>query len=158
MQLVYNLLVVLHFIGLASLLGGFLVQMSSPTKVVNPAMLHGALTQLVTGLAMVGMAESGLVEDTDINTTKVEAEVLDLKGCFVTPGLIDAHVHMGTYNEGFPESMQDANDMVDPVVPQLRILDAVYQDDTAFGDALAGGVTCVQTLPGSANIIGGQGA
>ncbi|NLK19955.1 MAG: amidohydrolase family protein, partial [Synergistaceae bacterium] len=45
-----------------------------------------------------------------------------------------------------------------PVVPHLRILDAIYQDDTAFDDALAGGVTCVQTLPGSANIIGGQGA
>ncbi len=85
-------------------------------------------------------------------------EVIDAAKMVVTPGLIDAHTHIGTYCEGFPEGMADANDMVDPVVPQLRILDAVYQDDTAFGDALAGGVTCVQTLPGSANIIGGQGA
>lgn len=85
------------------------------------------------------------------------AEVLDLKGKTVTPGLIDAHVHMGTYNEGFPEDMQDANDMVDPVLPQLRVLDALYPDDTSFSDALAGGVTCVQTLPGSGNVIGGQG-
>lgn len=78
MQLVYNLLVVFHFIGLASLLGGFLVQMSSATKVVNPAMLHGALTQLVTGLAIVGMAESGLVDDTEINTTKVGIKLVIL--------------------------------------------------------------------------------
>lgn len=85
-------------------------------------------------------------------------EVIDASKMVATPGLIDAHTHIGTYCEGFPEGMADANDMVDPVVPQLRILDAVYQDDTAFGDALAGGVTCVQTLPGSANIIGGQGA
>jgi len=63
MQIVYDLLVILHFIGLASLLGGFLVQMSSAEKGVNPAMLHGALTQLVTGLLMVGLIESGAVDE-----------------------------------------------------------------------------------------------
>ncbi len=85
-------------------------------------------------------------------------EVIDASKLVVTPGLIDAHTHIGTYCEGFPAEMEDANDMVNPVAPQLRILDAIYQDDTAFADALAGGVTCVQTLPGSGNVIGGQGA
>jgi imidazolonepropionase-like amidohydrolase len=85
------------------------------------------------------------------------AEIVDCRGRTVTPGLIDAHVHMGAYSEGFPEDMQDANDMVEPVLPQLRILDALYPGDVAFSDALAGGVTCVQTLPGSGNVIGGQG-
>ncbi len=89
---------------------------------------------------------------------KDASEVLDASAFVVTPGLIDAHTHIGTYCEGFPVGMADANDMVNPVAPQLRILDAIYQDDTAFEDALAGGVTCVQTLPGSGNIIGGQGA
>lgn len=85
------------------------------------------------------------------------AEVVDLKGLIVTPGLIDAHVHIGTHCEGFPADMQDTNEITDPVTPPLRALDAVYPDDTAFKDALSGGVTCVQTLPGSANVIGGQG-
>ena len=85
-------------------------------------------------------------------------EVIDASKLVVTPGLIDAHTHIGTYCEGFPAEMEDANDMVNPVAPQLRILDAIYQDDTAVADALAGGVTCVQTLPGSGNVIGGQGA
>ncbi len=66
-QFVYNVLLVLHFVGLASLLGGFLVQMKSPDKGVNPAMLHGAITQLVTGVLMVGLAESGaVVENLDM--------------------------------------------------------------------------------------------
>jgi NO-binding membrane sensor protein with MHYT domain len=60
MDFVYNLILVLHFIGLASVVGGFLVQMKSPDKGVNPAMLHGAITQLVTGLLLVGLPEMGL--------------------------------------------------------------------------------------------------
>lgn len=64
MSFVYNLLVVLHFIGLASVVGGFLVQMRYAEKGVNPAMLHGALTQLVTGVLMVGMIEMGMVDET----------------------------------------------------------------------------------------------
>ena len=61
MDFVYNLIVVLHFIGLAALLGGFIVQMKSSEKGVNPAMLHGALTQLVTGVLLVGLASANLV-------------------------------------------------------------------------------------------------
>ena len=60
MDFVYGLILILHFIGLASVVGGFLVQMRSPQKGVNPAMLHGALTQLVTGLLLVGLPEMGV--------------------------------------------------------------------------------------------------
>lgn len=56
MEFIYNVLVVLHFIGLASLIGGFLVQISTSPRVVNNAMFHGALTQLVTGVLLVGLA------------------------------------------------------------------------------------------------------
>lgn len=76
MAFLYNVLVVLHFIGLASLLGGFLVQMRSADKGVNPAMLHGALTQLVTGLLMVGIVEAGLLPDETIDTMKVTVKLV----------------------------------------------------------------------------------
>lgn len=56
MEFLDNLLVVLHFIGLAALIGGFLVQIKDPVRVVNNAMFHGALTQLVTGVLLVGLA------------------------------------------------------------------------------------------------------
>jgi len=125
------------------------------------AILAGALE---TGLGTVYSNATVFVENGRITGVaegldpKNADEVIDASEMIVTPGFIDAHTHIGTYCEGFPEEMADANDMVNPVAPHLRILDAVYQDDTAFADALAGGVTCVQTLPGSGNIIGGQGA
>lgn len=125
------------------------------------AILAGALE---TGLGTVYSNATVFIENGRITGVaegldpKNADEVIDATEMVVTPGFIDAHTHIGTYCEGFPESMEDANDMVNPVAPHLRILDAIYQDDTAFADALSGGVTCVQTLPGSGNIIGGQGA
>ena len=60
MDIVYDIILILHFIGLASVVGGFLVQMKSTDRGVNPAMVHGALTQLVTGLLLVGLPEMGV--------------------------------------------------------------------------------------------------
>jgi hypothetical protein len=65
-EIVYDLVVVLHFVGLASLLGGVLVQLrSSGERRILPAMNHGALTQLVTGLVIVGLGEAVLDRDYD---------------------------------------------------------------------------------------------
>lgn len=75
MEFVYNLFLVLHFIGLAMLFGGFMVQVSSPDKGVNRTMRDGALTQLVTGLVMVGIAESGAVDE-PMNRTVVGIKLL----------------------------------------------------------------------------------
>ena len=71
MEIAYNILVILHFVGLASLLGGVMVQfrpLAAGKGVVNAAMFHGVLTQLVTGLLMVGIAEMG---DGDVNHMKI---------------------------------------------------------------------------------------
>ena len=77
MTFVYNALVVLHFIGLASLIGGFLVQMRSAEKGINPAMWHGALTQVVTGVLLVGIASAGLLgEDETVNHQKVGVKLV----------------------------------------------------------------------------------
>ncbi|MEV7421255.1 MULTISPECIES: hypothetical protein [unclassified Streptomyces] len=61
MDVLINLFVALHIIGIASLLGGFLTQMksmSAGTARFSPAMLHGALTMLITGMALVGLNQA----------------------------------------------------------------------------------------------------
>jgi len=64
MEILHDVLVFLHFIGLAALFGGLFAQIRSEPRVVNAGVLHGALTQVVTGLLLVGVLE-GLDEEVD---------------------------------------------------------------------------------------------
>lgn len=80
--------------------------------------------------------------------------VHDLQGKTVVPGFIDAHTHLGIYEEIFAEG-DDTNEATEPVTPELRALDAVNPFDIAFKDALSGGITTVMSGPGSANVICG---
>ncbi|MHA6511165.1 hypothetical protein [Tessaracoccus sp. Z1128] len=68
MDILRDLLLLLHFVGFAALFGGAFVQIKGPGRSVNAAMVHGVLTQLVTGLLLVGIAEMG---DADVNQVKV---------------------------------------------------------------------------------------
>jgi hypothetical protein len=64
-----HLFLFLHFVGLASLLGGFLTQMAAAEKRVVPAMLHGAITQLVTGVVLVGVDRN--IDGEHVNNAKI---------------------------------------------------------------------------------------
>ncbi|OQX54209.1 MAG: amidohydrolase [Candidatus Cloacimonas sp. 4484_209] len=83
-------------------------------------------------------------------------KVFDLRKKIVTPGLIDAHCHVGIFGEGTGWAGEDGNEMTDPWTPHLRAIDAVYPEDEGFNDAVKGGITAVFTGPGSGNVIGGQ--
>jgi imidazolonepropionase-like amidohydrolase len=83
-------------------------------------------------------------------------EVIDAKGCYVLPGFVDAHCHVGMWEDSVGFEGDDGNETTDPVTPHLRAIDAVYHEDRAFKEAREGGVTTVVTGPGSANVIGGQ--
>ena len=72
------------------------------------------------------------------------------------PGIIDAHTHIGVYEEGIGFEGADGNEMTNPATPHIRALDAVNPADKAFAGARAGGVTSLAVAPGSANVIGGQ--
>jgi imidazolonepropionase-like amidohydrolase len=82
--------------------------------------------------------------------------VIDARGKYITPGFIDAHTHIGLEEEIYRVEGDDVNETTDPLTPQLRAVDGVNFFDLAFGDALRGGVTRAMSMPGSANIIGGQ--
>ena len=84
------------------------------------------------------------------------AEVIDATNKVVTPGLIDAHCHVGLFPDGIGREYSDGNELTDPVTPHLRALDAVHPEDQAFKELVAAGVTTVLTGPGSGNLIGGQ--
>jgi imidazolonepropionase-like amidohydrolase len=86
-----------------------------------------------------------------------EAEVIDAAGRILTPGLIDPHGHAGVYEEGLGWEGADGNEAVDPVTPHVRALDGINPHDEGILEALQGGVTAMCVLPGSANVIGGQG-
>ena len=90
-------------------------------------------------------------------TIPEDAEIYDAAGKVVMPGLIDAHCHVGIFPESLGWEHSDGNEMTDPITPHLRALDAVHPQDPAFEELVAAGVTTVLTLPGSGNLIGGQG-
>lgn len=85
-------------------------------------------------------------------------EMLDLQGAQVYPGFVDAHTHLGLFEDGLNFEGDDCNEDTEPVTPHLRVIDAINPLDHCFLEALRGGVTTVVTSPGSANPIAGQAA
>jgi imidazolonepropionase-like amidohydrolase len=85
------------------------------------------------------------------------AQVIDVKGRWVTPGLIDPHSHIGVYPVPEVSAHADGNETSSPFTPEVRAEDAFWPQDPGIRAALGGGVTTIHVLPGSANLIGGQG-
>lgn len=82
--------------------------------------------------------------------------VINAAGKFILPGFIDAHSHIGLEEEIHRVEGDDVNETSDPITPELQALDGINLADLAFADALCGGVTRSVSMPGSANVIGGQ--
>src|SRR5690606_33998980 len=86
-----------------------------------------------------------------------DATIVDGSGKWVTPGLIDVHSHLGVYPAPGVNAHNDGNEMTNAVTAHVWAEHGVWPLDPGFGAALAGGITTMMVLPGSANLIGGRG-
>ncbi|MBB1269733.1 amidohydrolase [Shewanella sp. SR44-3] len=86
-----------------------------------------------------------------------DARQVDASGKWLTPGIIDVHSHLGVYPSPGVESHNDGNEMTAPVTAEVWAEHSVWPQDPGFNRAREGGVTTMQILPGSANLIGGRG-
>ncbi|HEY0528594.1 MAG TPA: amidohydrolase [Gemmatimonadaceae bacterium] len=84
------------------------------------------------------------------------ATVIDGAGKYVTPGIIDDHSHLGVYAAPGGNALSDGNEATNPTTPYVWAEHSVWPQDPQFPRNLAGGVTTLQVLPGSANLIGGR--
>jgi imidazolonepropionase-like amidohydrolase len=130
--------------------------------------LPGATTTLVTGATVLtGAGEriddadilfsDGKIVEVGVGLKAGNAEVVDASGKWVTPGVIDVHSHLGVYASPGTQSHSDGNEATAPVTAEVWAEHSVWPQDPGFTTALAGGVTSLQILPGSANLIGGRG-
>ncbi len=102
--------------------------------------------------------EGGKVAAIGASVNEAGATVIDGRGKWVTPGIIDIHSHLGNYPSPGVAAHSDGNEVTGPVRPEVWALHGVWPQDPGFSRALAGGVTALHVLPGSANLFGGRGA
>ncbi|HYD73692.1 MAG TPA: amidohydrolase [Candidatus Binatia bacterium] len=86
-----------------------------------------------------------------------DATVIDASGRFVTPGIIDAHSHLGAYPSPSIAATSDGNEITQPNTAEVWAEHSVWPQDPGFTRAVAGGITTLHILPGSANLFGGRG-
>ncbi len=101
------------------------------------------------------LIDNGKIVAVGQNLNTDGAEVIDASGRIVTPGLIEAHCHIGIDEEGIRWEGNDTNEYSGPLTPEMRAIDGVNPRCEAFANALKAGVTTVTTGPGSANVVGG---
>ena len=110
--------------------------------------LEGAAVLLRDGrIAAVGRDAAGM-------ETPAGTQVVDGTGKWITPGLIDAHSHLGVYASPAVAANSDGNEATNPNTADVWAEHSVWPQDPQFPLALAGGVTAMQILPGSANLFG----
>lgn len=94
-------------------------------------------------------------EEISVNKRSITEEI-DASGCWVLPGLIESHCHIGIIEERKGFEGDDCNEKNEPITPYLKALDAINPMDSAFHNALSAGITGLMVGPGSSNIVGGQ--
>ena len=126
-----------------------------------PVLIQGATVLTGTGTRLDGadvLMRDGKIVAVGANLdAPADALRVDGRGKWVTPGLIDVHSHLGVYPSPGMSAHSDGNEATSPTTPNVWAEHSLWPQDPGFAAALAGGVTSLQVLPGSANLIGGRG-
>ena len=128
----------------------------APTALVGATVYDGAGGAIDNGVVLLS---GGKVEAVGPVGLAIPADYrqIDARGKFVTPGVIDIHSHLGDYPSPGVAAHQDGNEATSPTTPEVWVEHSVWPQDPGFSRALAnGGVTSLQILPGSANLMGGR--
>lgn len=121
-------------------------------------LLKNGNVMTMAGPAFVGdvAIENGKIVAVGQSLSYSDAEVRDVTGMTVMPGIVDPHCHIGMWEDAMGFEGADGNECTNPITPELRAIDAINPYDRCFEEAVVGGVTTCVTGPGSANVIGGQ--
>ncbi|MAY20532.1 MAG: amidohydrolase [Erythrobacteraceae bacterium] len=126
-----------------------------PTALVGATIYDGTGEMIEGGTVLFRDGEVVAIGGSDLSTDGYD--VIDASGKFVTPGIIDIHSHLGDYPTPSVDAHSDGNEATSPTTPEVWAEHSVWPQDPGFTRALAnGGVTALQILPGSANLMGGR--
>jgi imidazolonepropionase-like amidohydrolase len=125
-----------------------------PTVIRNVTIFTGAGPRVRNGAILLRDGKVAAVGPTV--EVPAGATVIDGAGKVVTPGIIDTHSHLGVYAAPGVDALSDGNEATNPVTANVWAEHSVWPQDPQFPRNLAGGVTTLQVLPGSANLIGGR--
>lgn len=129
---------------------------SVPTAIRNVTILDGEGGQIDNGVVFLSDGKIVSVGGAD---TPIPADiaVYDGMGEYVTPGIIDIHSHLGVYPSPAVAAHDDGNEATSPTTPEVWAEHSVWPQDPGFSRALTnGGITTLEILPGSANLMGGR--
>ncbi|MEO5588192.1 MAG: amidohydrolase family protein [Gemmatimonadaceae bacterium] len=131
------------------------VRPPAPPLVIRNVNLMTAAGPMIRN-GMISIADGKIVGVGATVPIPTGATVVDGAGRYVTPGIIDTHSHLGVYAAPGGQALSDGNEATSPVTAHVWAEHSVWPQDPQFPRNLAGGVTTLQVLPGSANLIGGR--
>ena len=123
----------------------------------NATVYDGLGGEIVNGSVLIQAGKITAVGSEAAMTMPTGIRTIDAAGKWVTPGIIDIHSHLGAYPSPGIGAHQDGNEVSGPVTAEVWVEHSIWPQDPGFTRAMAGGITAMQILPGSANLFGGRG-